>query len=87
MFDFNKKLNDFAKNAGWRLGKENKSWEEEWEKDWVTEKIQLRNKIHEQGMEISDLKALLRDNEERRKKDPMIQDAWEQYQVLLQLTK
>ena len=87
MSDFSKKLHNFAKNAGWRLGKVDTTLEQDWEDDAVTQLIRLRNKIHEQDLEIMYLKAQLDENTVLRKKHPAVREAWEQYKIVLALFK
>jgi len=86
MFDnFSKKLHNLAMNAGWRLGKVPDDDIKTWEADWVTEKIQLRNKIHDQDIEIMYLKAIISENEVARKNNYTVKKAWEHYQMVLKL--
>ena len=87
MSDFSKKLYNIAQNAGWRLGIVDKTMEQDWEDDLATQIIRLRNKVHEQDIEIMGLKAQINKNTVLRKNNPAIKEAWEQYQIVLKLFK
>jgi len=49
--------------------------------------LRLRNKVHEMDMEIIELKAELNENKHLREKSEAVQEAWEQYQIVLKLAK
>jgi len=84
---FNEKLKNLARNAGWRLGILDKLERHDFRLDQTSEIIRLRNKVHDMDIEISYLKSKINSNENARKNNKMLQQAWDQYQMLLKLTK
>ena len=49
--------------------------------------LRLRNKVHEQDIEIMELKAELKDNNHLQQENEAVRVAWEQYQIVLKLAK
>ncbi len=86
-------IDRLAKEAGERLGikkSEFNSIENNrtgFESDTSYTIMQLRNRVHEQDIEIMGLNREIRDNKLAREMNPAVQDAWDKYQTLLKLTK
>jgi len=49
--------------------------------------LRLRNKVHDQDIELMALRFELEDNKRLQQENKSVKNAWEQYQIVLKLAK
>ena len=88
-----KTIQRMANEAVGRLGLPHKKYNDKFhpDSDYLLDNaytlIRLRNTVHDLEIEIMRLNGVIEDNKRARMENKAVKDAWDQYQMTLQLVK